>query len=171
MRIRAATPADVAAIAALNVKAWKAAYRGHMPDAFLDELDPNKAAHGWVRVIEQATRHVLVATEADSLVGYCSMVSSRDADASPAAAELATIYVDPTRWRSGIGRALLTELLSVVREQAFTSLTLWVLTANARARAFYEAAGFVDDGATQINERFGFPLHETRYRRELAIGT
>ncbi len=34
-------------------------------------------------------------------------------------------------------------------------------------RQFYEARGFNADGHTKTDERWGFPLHETRYRRRI----
>ncbi len=38
--IRAAEPADAAALGRVHVRAWQAAYPGVMPDDFLDGLDP-----------------------------------------------------------------------------------------------------------------------------------
>ena len=38
MNIREATPADAEGIADLQVRAWRTAYRGQVPDAHLDDL-------------------------------------------------------------------------------------------------------------------------------------
>ncbi|WP_430787700.1 hypothetical protein [Actinoplanes sp. G11-F43] len=46
---------------------------------------------------------------------------------------------------------------------------LWVLESNARARRFYEAAGWVPDGAVKVDSSRGFPMREVRCRRT-AIG-
>jgi hypothetical protein len=42
-----------------------------------------------------------------------------------------------------------------------------VLDSNARARRFYEAAGFSPDGGVKVDATRGFPLTEVRYRRPL----
>lgn len=53
------------------------------------------------------------------------------------------LYVDPARHGEGIGRAL---LAIVQAEQG--DLQLWTFQANARARRFYEAAGFAAEAFT-----------------------
>lgn len=42
-----------------------------------------------------------------------------------------------------------------------------VLDTNARARRFYEAAGFAPDGGVKVDDRGEFQLREVRYRRGL----
>jgi RimJ/RimL family protein N-acetyltransferase len=44
---------------------------------------------------------------------------------------------------------------------------LWVLPGNRRARRFYEAAGWVADGAERSAEVQGVVVPEVRYRRRL----
>ncbi|MEU6929538.1 hypothetical protein AB0A05_10295 [Streptomyces sp. NPDC046374] len=39
MPIREAAPSDAAAVAAVHIRSWRAAYRGLVPDAYLDSLD------------------------------------------------------------------------------------------------------------------------------------
>ena len=50
----------------------------------------------------------------------------------------------------------------------FSSITLWVLRDNRRARRFYERAGFAPDGATHVLTRLG-DVPELRYRRTLQL--
>jgi hypothetical protein len=42
---------------------------------------------------------------------------------------------------------------------------LWVLEGDARARRFYEIAGWVADGTERTSEVFGVTVREVRYRR------
>ncbi|OKI00857.1 hypothetical protein A6A06_18300 [Streptomyces sp. CB02923] len=49
----------------------------------------------------------------------------------------------------------------------FRALCLWVLKGNARARRFYECAGFRADGAEEADEVAGVAVPEVRYRRPL----
>jgi len=136
-----------------------------MPDAHLDALDPSKRAAMWSKAITQPTTVVLVATLEASIVGFCSSLPSRDADATPNVGEIAAIYVDPTFWRSGFGSSLVEATVESARQRNFTELTLWVLTGNGSARAFYEARGFKTDGHSKTEQHPGFSIHETRYRR------
>src|SRR5882724_9002102 len=128
--IRVATPLDVDSIAKLHVKTWQAFYRGQMPDTYLAGLDSANRAAIWSRVIGQADTLVLVATAGEELVGFCCLLPSRDADASPAVGEIAAIYVEPSIWRSGVGSALLGATVESARERNFSELTLWVLAGN-----------------------------------------
>jgi len=48
----------------------------------------------------------------------------------------------------------------------YSTVTLWVLRDNRRARRFYERAGFVPDGATNVLTGLG-GIRELRYRQQL----
>ena len=47
----------------------------------------------------------------------------------------------------------------------FAESVLWVLPGNARARRFYEVAGWVADGSSRESEVLGVSVPEVRYRR------
>jgi N-acetylglutamate synthase-like GNAT family acetyltransferase len=165
--IRAADIADVAGIARLHVKAWQDAYRGRMPDAYLDGLDPSRKAAAWFAAVQRAQTLILVALHNSSLVGFCALAPSRDADATAGVGEVTALYVDAHCWRSGHGTALLDAVVQNAPERGMSELTLWVLAANARARSFYEARGFFSDGHAKTDQFPGFALSELRYRRAL----
>lgn len=165
--IRLATVEDVTAIAGVHVRTWQAAYRGHMPDAYLAALDPAKRAAMWTENLAEPKRLLFVALEAETIVGFCSFRPSRDAEAAAGVGEISAIYVEPGRWRGGHGSALAQAALLAARERGYSAITLWVLEANAPARAFYEARGFVLDGATKTSQLSGATLAEVRYRRPL----
>jgi GNAT superfamily N-acetyltransferase len=80
--------------------------------------------------------------------------------------ELYAIYVDPGWWSAGAGRVLLTSALDGLRAAGFSSAVLWTLAGNARARRFYEKAGFAPDGAVSILTGLG-NVEEVRYARDL----
>jgi GNAT superfamily N-acetyltransferase len=83
----------------------------------------------------------------------------------PPAAEVYAIYVLPDFWREGAGRALLATAVDHWQARGATTLVLWVLEANARGRAFYEAMGWQPDGGRQSIDLGGFATTEIRYRR------
>lgn len=80
--------------------------------------------------------------------------------------ELYAIYVTPDWWSAGAGRALMEAALTALDADGFPRVVLWVLADNARARRFYERAGFAPDGATNVLAALGDIL-EVRYARDL----
>jgi ribosomal protein S18 acetylase RimI-like enzyme len=162
--VRPASVADAAAMGRLHVRAWQAAYRGHMPDAYLDGLRPEERAAGWERALgrERARGAILVVERAGEVVGFANLGPAGDPEG---AGELYAINVDPDHWGTGAGRALLEAAQAELARLGFDETVLWVLPANARARRFYEAAGWVPDGAERVDEVLGVTVPEVRYRR------
>jgi len=153
--IRLATLADARAIAELHVASWRAAYVGILPPAYLEGLSVEEREAGW-RSRLAAGRQVWLARD-----GFAAAGSSRDDDATAGDAEIYAIHVHPASWRRGVGRDLLAAACAAL---APAPITLWVIEGNARARAFYQAAGFRLDGGRK-EKRFGDTLVcEVRYR-------
>ena len=167
--VRNANLDDCAAIAAVHVRAWQAAYRGHMPDEFLDGLNVGQRTEMWRKLSVKPGRVLLVVDDLDgSISGFCDLIPSRDADAKSTTAEIPAIYVSPDKWGQGIGQELLSAAVARARGNGFSELTLWVLDANQRARTFYEKFGFASDGSTKEDDRWGnFVIREVRYRKPL----
>jgi ribosomal protein S18 acetylase RimI-like enzyme len=167
--MRPANADDARAIAGVHVRAWRSAYRGLMPDAFLDGLSLEERARGWRRRLEAHDAHTLVATENGAIVGFVTSGQSRDdAAAEGVTGEVLALYLDPAYIGRGLGCRLSDAALGALREAGFTTATLWVLEGNMLARRFYEAAGFEPDGARMNDARTaGVVLHKVRYRRSL----
>jgi GNAT superfamily N-acetyltransferase len=169
---RPAVAADAGALADLHIRAWQWAYRGQMPDAFLDALAADRerrAAWRRDRLARAADDERTWVVEIDgAIVGFADTGPSRDADATPGTAELLAIYLDQAVIGRGVGRRLLAHAVADLRQRGYRAATLWVLAGNERARRFYAAAGWRPDGATKIESGPGFELQEVRYR--LTIG-
>jgi ribosomal protein S18 acetylase RimI-like enzyme len=169
--VRQARVADAARIALVQVRSWQEAYRGHMPQDYLDGLDPERRARGWTRLLTErdpARSGILIAEAADDLLGFVSYCKSRDDDVDPVVVgEVEAIYLMPSAWGGGIGRRLMTGAAGGLAAAGFTQATLWVLEANDRARRFYAAVGWTADGTTKQVDSLGFPIIEVRYRRSL----
>ena len=169
--IRRATTADAAAIAGLHVAAWRWAYRGLLPDEYLDGMAasiPRRAARWRERLShpDPEERTWLVEREG-GLAGFAGTGPARDGDADPGSAELYAIYLAEPEAGRGLGRELLAHALDDLRRRGYAAATLWVLAGNARARRFYEAFGWRPDGATKTEEGPGLVLEEIRYRIDL----
>ena len=150
--VRRATPEDAADIVRVNVRAWQRAYVGIVPDDVLAAMDPSdRVGHYRRRMTEPGFEH-RVAVDDGRVVGYVVLGPYRGAPDGRArghtVGEILAIYVEPSRWGTGAGQALMSDALSRLAERGFGSVRLWVLTANHQARRFYELAGFAPDGTT-----------------------
>ncbi len=169
--IREAAAPDADAIARLHVGAWQWAYRGLLPDAYLDGLSADIARRtAWRR---QQLSHgdyegrTWVVERAGAIVGFADTGPARDEDAIHGTAELYAIYLAESATGKGLGRDLLGYSLDDLHRRGYTAATLWVLTGNDRARRFYEALGWRPDGATKTEQGPGVVLEEVRYRIDL----
>ena len=81
--------------------------------------------------------------------------------------EIYAIYIDPPRWRLGLGTELLTGAERTLQAGGFGQAILWVLEGNHRGRSFYEKQGWRPDGALKIEEIGGIQVTELRYRKDL----
>jgi ribosomal protein S18 acetylase RimI-like enzyme len=162
--VRPARIPDAPAIGRVHVRAWQAAYRGHMPDVYLDGLRAEDRAAYWERTLrrDELRGTILVVERGGEVVGFAAVGPSPD---PPGAGELYAINLDPDHWGTGTGRALLEEAQAELARLGFGETVLWVLTGNARARRFYEIAGWVADGSERTREVFGVTVPEVRYRR------
>ena len=180
--IRAASAADAAQVAAVMRDSWQAAYDGLIESVFIDRAtwpDGGERIRQsfWVRPWQR----MLAATgsPAAGIVGYATFGPELDvlgkswpyprtaAGSAGEVAELYALYVHPDWWSTGTGRALMAKVLEAMREAGYAAITLWVLEANARARRFYQRAGFAADGARHNLPDLG-GVTEIRYRRALA---
>jgi GNAT superfamily N-acetyltransferase len=183
--IRSASAADAAQVAAVMRDSWFAAYDGIIPLAIIDQATaPDGGARirqsfrirPWQRMIAAVTGGPAPASKAAEIVGYASFGPERDVLGMPwphprtqagrdgQVAELYALYVHPDWWSTGTGRALMDQVLLKVRVAGYRHVTLWVLEANARARRFYQRAGFAPDGARhELEDLAG--VTEIRYRR------
>jgi ribosomal protein S18 acetylase RimI-like enzyme len=169
--IRAATPADADGIALVHVQSWQSAYRGLIAQEHLDQLDVARRAQGWTRSLtgsDPSLEATLVTVTDEQVTGFAGVGPSRDPDADPArTGEVCAIYLLPQAWGQGLGRDLMTAALARLADLGYQVATLWVLKDNARARRFYEAAGFTTDGSEQTVDIAGSPIDEVRYHRIL----
>ena len=138
-----------------------------MPDDVLNALDVEERARGWRNRLDLPNFDAFVA-ELSGIIGFCTLVPSRDVDALPHVGEISAIYVNPSRWRQGVGRRLVAAAVSQAQSRRFDRISLWVLCANDGARSFYDSLGFQHDGNIKTDASLiGFPLKEARYVLDL----
>src|SRR5215471_12510189 len=120
MKIRTATLADAAAIASVHITSERAAYRTILPDIVLDSLSIDKQEIAWRQRIESTVTTTFVAEEDGNVCGWINFGRSRDSDASSTVAEIRAMYVNPERWRCGVGTALWERTKSALRQASYS---------------------------------------------------
>ncbi|WP_333743764.1 GNAT family N-acetyltransferase [Streptomyces ardesiacus] len=170
VRVREMALADCERVSRIRVRGWQTAYRGLMPQHHLDAMDPAADAERRRALFASAAPDVVNLVAEDDggeVVGWACHGPYRDGEVRTADAELYALYVDDGRLGTGVGRALLRESVRRCETAGHPRMLLWVLSGNARARRFYERAGFVPDGAEEPFEVEGVAVPEVRYARPL----
>jgi ribosomal protein S18 acetylase RimI-like enzyme len=166
--VRDATVHDVEVLADVHVRTWRKAYRGDVPQQYLDQMDAAERQQGWRQILQKPGSATTLVAEHESkgVVGFIRVSPSRDTDTDPRlVGEVQALYLLPGCWGQGAGRLLMDAGLRRLAETGFRENLLWVLATNDRARRFYEAGGWRPDGATKMDDSRGFSLFEVRYRR------
>lgn len=128
MLLERAVPADAPSVAAL-IRTSKAVAMPWLAVVHTPEEDL-----GWVTSVLLPQHAVTVARQDDDVVGVLAT----------SAGWVDQLYVLPENQGRGVGRAL----LEAAKAGSDGDLQLWTFARNARARAFYERAGFVAEEET-----------------------
>jgi GNAT superfamily N-acetyltransferase len=148
--VRRAAPGDAAAIVEIRRAAWLEAYSPFLSVTFPRE--PADEAQVWRDTLGEHAVWVTGAPDGFASVDGC---------------ELTTLYVHPRSWGAGLGGALHDVAVAHLRSHGCRSATLWVFEANARARRFYEARGWLPDPGVVEEGDADWPVRALRYRLDL----
>lgn len=165
--IRPAQVGDAEAIAEVGLRGWQEGFRGLVPEHVDPRLAWNRERVA-ARLAESPAEggETRVAERDGGVRGFTIFGPSRDGDRGDGVGEIWVLFVHPSHWRQGVGRALVNRALTGLRERGFREATVWTLAESAGNVAFYEALSFRLDGAQQRREEFGNPL-EARLRTDL----
>ena len=159
MEIRYITPSDDRlAVSRVYEESWKHAYRGIIPQDYLDSIPEGR----WAANIDCPGWKTLVCVDSGQIVGASSFCSSRLAEFA-GWGEIVSLYLLPAHMGKGYGKALLEAAVRELNRMGYASLFLWVLEENQRARRFYERAGFAPSGGYLDDTIGGRDLREVRY--------
>jgi ribosomal protein S18 acetylase RimI-like enzyme len=164
--VRPATSADADAIGHVQVETWTAAYEGLMPDEAIARFDVAERQRMWREGLArepQPGSATFVAEVDGDVVGFVSVGVCRDEEGT---GELYAIYLLPSCWDRGVGRALIQRAEQSLRSSGFAEAILWVMEGNERAERFYRAAGWAPDGR-KLDTFQGAEVPELRYRKAL----
>ena len=140
-----------------------------MPDAFLDGLSIEERELSWIERLESSDqKHTWLLEEDGETRGFVTCGPAADGTLPDGAGQLFALYQDAQWAGTGVGKALLTHATHDLLSHGFRFAVLWALETNARARRFYERAGWTPDGARNENNYADHTRHEVRYRIALA---
>lgn len=167
MNIRRANRADAATIAGIHVRAWQWAYRGLMPDAFLDGLSVEERERSWLERLASNDQKTTWLFETQSQMrGFVTCGPATDT-MPDGTGQIFALYQEEQWAGTGVGKALLLHATRDLLDRRFSDAILWVLETNDRARRFYEKAGWTPDGARKEHKHPDHTRREVRYRLSL----
>jgi GNAT superfamily N-acetyltransferase len=149
--VRRATVADAEAIERIRVETWRATYRGLLPDALIDQLQPSVERRRERLGSPSPSELNFVAAAGTEVVGYAFAGPERSRDREYPG-EVYAVYVLPDAQGKGHGRALIRECARELSALGMTAMLIWVLRENKLGRGFYERLG-----GTAVREK---PLEE-----------
>jgi GNAT superfamily N-acetyltransferase len=143
VRVRAASASDVTAIAEFQTTCWSDAYRGVVPQAYLDRVGVADRERRWSERLDSGTRRIALAETGASVVGVVSW-GLADVEDAPAL-ELMSLYVAVDHRGTGLATRL------IHRAVGGSPAHLWVFEDNPRAKRFYAKQGFRFDGHRRVD--------------------
>lgn len=174
IHVRHGVREDADTLARAHIDAWRVAYRGVIPDEYLDspefESERTTMWQGWTWPNQPGAQ--LFVPEVDGRVVGFGLVGPERGDHAGAhtrRGEVYAFYLHPTAWGSGAASATMARCTEFLRDAGFTEAVLWVLRDNPRARRFYEKSGWRVTGeetswdGPSTAAKLPVPVTETQY--------
>ena len=143
--IRLASINDAKSIAHIRVDGWKSAYKGMIPDSFLNTLDydfeENRVKSRINKSDSEFTSDILVYEDAGKVLAYAYYGKSLDNAFPDYQSEVVALYVLPSKKGMGIGTKLMSEIKSILIKQGYSNMIVWCLKENHPSIKFYEHLG------------------------------
>lgn len=142
-RVRAAGPADAAAIAIVHVLSWRQTYPGILPAVTLARLSVENRTLFWRRVLEipEPRTKVFVGEDGTGTVVGFGVCGPEKVGLKDYQGEFQAIYLVRAAQGRELGTRLMSAMASALVAQGMVSASVWVLRDNRRARRFYQGLG------------------------------
>lgn len=149
---------DLLALSNIYESSWKSAYKGIIPQAYLDGIPKGR----WASIVTKEGMHSLVVIRNGRMIGTACFCRSRW-KAYSAWGEIVSIYFLPDETGKGYGKQLLKKCMEELNRFGFEKILLWVLEDNTNARAFYEKNGMHCSSEFREDQIGGKKLREVMY--------
>ena len=128
-------------MARIHDAAWKQAYIGQVPQAYLDRLDVEQRLKRWrEQYSDRIVSGLLIANVKSKAAGFICFGRARDQHRQDWG-EIYAIYVLQAHWGGGLGYQLYKHACAELQRDGFTKAYLWVLDTNHQAIAAYKRWG------------------------------
>ena len=162
--VRQAVLADAPHVARVHVASWKVAYGCFRPPKQTAWISEARETHRARDLISNPDTPYLVAELDDAIVGFLVFGPPGDECDPTTTRQIYTFFVDPQRYRQGIGTRLLATMESAI---SVPDVTVWVMTQGVHGPRFYARSGFEREPQTAKMFRLidaDFPI--IRYRKK-----
>lgn len=159
--IRRIAHQDIPALVKVHVESWKTAYQGIIDETYLQEMSISGRLNDWKTEMDQGMEGYLHATNhvIDGFLTY------KRVDVTTI--EVLWLYVDPTRFRSGIGSKLLHHFESQMTSRQ--TLFLDTVFENAISMSFYRKSGFTMKGPPRSKIVLGATVNAQRFEKHIEL--
>jgi ribosomal protein S18 acetylase RimI-like enzyme len=132
---------EAAAMAKLYVQCWREAYAPIVPPDLVARFDVAHMIVRWQEHVQKPERFIQAAYDGEQPIAFVNSGSPVEKIHDEMDGHIAALYVAQSHYRLGLGRKLMAFAAADWSARGGHSITLGVLAANQRARAFYEAMG------------------------------
>jgi len=166
VHLRRARETDARGIAEVHVETYRTAFRGELPQQYLEAITVADREHYWAHELHALPpkRRPWVAEADGRLVGFVAAGASHHQGASALTGEVYMLFVLPECWDRGLGRNLLAHAERDLLANGYTEAEVWIPLENERANLFGSLAGWQTDGQTRTSGVGASQLVEARYR-------
>lgn len=149
---------DLLEISGIYEKSWKFAYKGIIPQDYLDGIPTGH----WAKSLNNNGMNNLLLIENSQIIGTACFGKSRWKKYSDYG-EIVSIYFLPDYISKGYGKILLNKCVDELNKLGFHKILLWVLEDNHKARKFYEKNEFICSEEYLNDSIGGKELREVMY--------
>ena len=146
MIIRSGKPEDAAACADIHKRLWIYAYSHCISMELIEKIHIGREVM-WEKFLANEAAGNFVAVVNDKIIGIMTIGAARDNDLPEGTGELIGLYFDPDYIGKGYGHQAVDWVKRELKTKGFSTMILWVLDKNDRAKYFYEKAGLRPEGA------------------------
>lgn len=144
-----AKTSDAVVLSKIHQKSWKSAYRGLVPDVYLNELRSDY----WTRPFELWLSKGLMSAGmlfVDGEVKGCVVYGASRSESRSTFGEIVSLYMLPGECGKGYGGELLKYAMEELLKENYDGIYVSVFSGNLKARRFYQRNGFKNSGECDI---------------------
>ena len=134
--VRKSRLSDLEQITLIHVKSWETAFKGLMPERYINNYTLEDRNAEWLSVLGSGSESLIVAEDNNKLVGFLSYSENVNF------LNLSKLYLCPSMYGEGVGGLLMKQMENEALTASLDLIRLYVLDNNKSAINFYSKQGF-----------------------------